>query len=1027
MTGKSISAKKIEDTELWRLLQNSEDGPVKPLITQLPVLCQEASDRMKVMPSTSPLYTLHDETHLLRVTELMALVLGKTKNVLNSVELCLLILSAHFHDQGMVIEDVEYQELSSKPEFLVFRDNWYLEHPNRQEIDSQFNDPHITPDEKSRLALKISEIESAILSDYLRDTHAERSANYVLSKYSGDKRLEVGGINIAQILSLICKSHYLPVNILNPVHGFQYDEQIARYYLNVPYLAVLLRLADILDFDADRTPDVLFRAIHFTNDVSLNEWEKHRGIKGWTINKDIIRYTAKYSHPAYQAAALKLMDWIDEELGNCHALCRSFPAKFQNYELLLPSLVDRSRIGPQDGKYIYQDLEISLSRDEIVKLLMADKLYNRPYICIRELLQNSIDALRYRKTLFACADLEWNDGRVELSHFLDEKGYEVIRCKDNGAGMDMNIVSRFLTKAGRSYYRSPEFDRERSFFREKGVDFDPCSQFGIGFMSCFMLGDRITIKTRRDYGPGRNLGGPLIVEVNGLGGILIIKDGDSGQEPGTTVTITSRKKPSFLDEWTDQVMLTTVLKGFAIATEFPIVGRCTIPELTDEVVIPTEPSKMPTLIEKIGIPSHITLEQQFNEVNDNLYGSIRESFLVSNDGVPTLANKDASWEGVSRGTSKLWQINYDGRSDEFHHWRDSQIAIDGILLCGEPGRSEWHDEVKMRLGSYASNIYDSPYILDVRGRLKPEITPARTPAKDSMIDLPPKWKRLTSLIRQASGRLWEQIAEFIPKGLPIEEFWKLIAVYNGNAAYIRAGAVWDLLSVPLTNKDGTMQWVKFSALDKLKAYYCGDNRTLKTLEGLEIGPNPSFEEWEKQGAEHPSIKWQINSLVLSLSTLTIHDGSIIFQVKAPDDQLFIPAAYILSSDTFFKGFIIKYSGKASESLVSQTVIKTANRSHPLVHICLDSQYLERHNLLHQFASTFVPCIADAVCSNKQKELFKKPNRWMKYAAHCYYAIDWTKYDKVLQPPYKICLEGGDWLKITEADMQRWRDAEVKAG
>ena len=99
--------------------------------------------------------------------------LAETKTVLNSVELILLILAAHFHDQGMVIDDTEYRELSSNPEFLTFRDNWYLEHPNKQEIDLQLGDPNITQDEKSRLARLLSELESAMLSDYLRTTHAE--------------------------------------------------------------------------------------------------------------------------------------------------------------------------------------------------------------------------------------------------------------------------------------------------------------------------------------------------------------------------------------------------------------------------------------------------------------------------------------------------------------------------------------------------------------------------------------------------------------------------------------------------------------------------------------------------------------------------------------------------------------------------------------------------------------------------------------------------------------------------------------
>lgn len=158
MTGKFISAKKIEDTELWRVLRDLQDDLARPLVEQLPILCQEAADRMKAMPTTSPQYTLHDEIHLLRVTQLMVIVLGETKTVLNSVELILLILAAHFHDQGMVIGDEEYQKLSSNPEFLTFRDNWYLEHPNRQEFDLQLSNPNITQAEKSRLARLLSEL-----------------------------------------------------------------------------------------------------------------------------------------------------------------------------------------------------------------------------------------------------------------------------------------------------------------------------------------------------------------------------------------------------------------------------------------------------------------------------------------------------------------------------------------------------------------------------------------------------------------------------------------------------------------------------------------------------------------------------------------------------------------------------------------------------------------------------------------------------------------------------------------------------
>jgi hypothetical protein len=280
-------------------------------------------------------------------------------------------------------------------------------------------------------------------------------------------------------------------------------------------------------------------------------------------------------------------------------------------------------------------------------------------------------------------------------------------------------------------------------------------------------------------------------------------------------------------------------------------------------------------------------------------------------------------------------------------------------------------------------------------------------------------------VSQASGRLWERVAEFIPKGLSSEEFWKLIAVYDGNVIYVRASIVWDSLSIPLTDKDGITQWVRLADLDKLKAYRLGENWSLKTFSGLEIGPNHLFEDWEKQGTDHPSVKFKMQALTLASSSLVVNEEGIAFQLTPPDDQWTIPAAHILTREVTFRSWIIKYMGKVSDSLTAQSVIKTANLSHHLVRLCLDSQYLERRNILQEFAHTFVPCVVDAVCSDKQKELFDKPNRWMKYAGHCFFAVDWSKYHKDLQPPYKIWLEDGSWLNITETDLHRWRDSTIR--
>lgn len=87
---------------------------------------------MKSFPSLHPQYTLHDDTHLLRVTELMGRLLPDDvlNGVLNPVEIALLILSAYLHDQGMVLDDNEIRSLCKNQEFQVYRANWAADHPN---------------------------------------------------------------------------------------------------------------------------------------------------------------------------------------------------------------------------------------------------------------------------------------------------------------------------------------------------------------------------------------------------------------------------------------------------------------------------------------------------------------------------------------------------------------------------------------------------------------------------------------------------------------------------------------------------------------------------------------------------------------------------------------------------------------------------------------------------------------------------------------------------------------------------------
>ena len=1018
---KVIQIDKIEDTSLWKQLNKQNTT----LAGNLVGICNEAAERMKAMSAYAPQYTLHDETHLLRTTELMSYVLGGTK--LNTVELALLILSAFFHDQGMVPTQKKYETIQGDSDFQLFKDKWLVEYPNHKQIEKQLGSHVFSGKERTRLAKRLVELDNTMLTDYLRSSHAQRSADYVRSQYGDDKRLEIHKINLSRFVALLCKSHSLPVSNLDARHNFRFDEQIGTCSVNMTYLAVVLRLADILDLDRDRTPESLFKSIHFTSEVSLIEWEKHRSIQGWDISTDRIRFTMRSKHPVYEATARKFMDLIDAELSDCHELCKIQPQGFKHYQLELPIKVDRSRIEPLDNAYRYHDLEFHLSRDEIVRLLMTDKLYGHPHLCIRELLQNALDALRYRKALFSSAGNQWKDGRIELKHSADKNGYEVIECVDNGSGMDENILTNYFTKVGRSFYRSPEFERERAKFRDAGNDFDPCSSFGIGFMSCFMLGDRITIETRRDYGPGKKYGQPLVVEMHGLGGLMVIRDGKPDQPIGTKVTIFSRKKPAFLDFWTDKVRLVTVLKGYALATEFPIRGICTISEISDEVIIPPQPEPIPTFLEDAGIKKLLTIEQKFVEIDENLGGEIRESFLLDEDQIPCLANDEAKWCARCQGTNKCWALHVakDGKIVNNDTSYDSPVCVDGILVAGPPGRASIRKNIRGLLGHRNSGIYgNGSALVDARGTLQPELTPGRIPPDHLLTNRPPHWQRLDDKVMEAVGRMWEKVLHYLNTGLSQEDFWKLALVYRTQVTCIRHQSLWDTLPVSLVAKDGECNWCKVRELGDLSiVVYDVKGFELHDVNEQRVRPSPSLEEWEKDGTNHPSLHWCMNTATLLMCSAQIRENSVVLTPGVPVEPNDMLAQYMVKgSGPWVDMFLLDYVGTAKDALAIETPFPSANRMHPLTKICHNSRYFSEKSDLETFAIAFVPCISKTVSSQKETPSLKMPRYWHKRVAYLYFEVDWARYDNNLKPPYKIWTSEKGWTEIGESDLACWRDS-----
>jgi len=202
-----INIQNLEDTTLYKELLSRNNKETNIIVANLIEVCNEASNRAKLCPIFFAEYTLHDKTHFIRVTELMAYILGDTLKKLNDIELILLILSAFYHDQGMIIDESSYSLLEKEEDFILFKENWFLSHPNYNEITKQLNSSYISDNERKILFQKIFQLDSAMLTDYLRESHGEKAYNYIIKTFSSDKRLSIFGISLANYLAEICLSH----------------------------------------------------------------------------------------------------------------------------------------------------------------------------------------------------------------------------------------------------------------------------------------------------------------------------------------------------------------------------------------------------------------------------------------------------------------------------------------------------------------------------------------------------------------------------------------------------------------------------------------------------------------------------------------------------------------------------------------------------------------------------------------------------------------------------------------------------
>lgn len=445
-------------------------------------------------------YTTHNIQHIdemLRIIEW--LIPNCTKSEMTAAEWLMLTLSVYFHDLGMVVTKEEYEkrEMSSfstyKTKILTEMENTeYAEYVNKQ--DDLF-----------------------LYQEFVRENHAKRISQWI----SGNCTFDMGEVSTIKSivedilkdlddmfkadLAMICESHHkddiddFVKYRVDSLYGNDRQEKV-----NLNYIAVILRIADLLHITKDRTPSLTRRIINVSNPFSVVEWEKQKAVRAVKpkakrddeenineeLEKDTIEITAYFQGAETAEAYFGLSSYLQytrKELQKCNEIVEKAQKKEGSIAYKFPwREIDESHItviGFETKK-----LSFTIAQENILQLLVGHTLYNDSSVVVRELVQNAIDAIRLQNQYEIKKGISITKGRVQVD--WDENKKELCFW-DNGTGMTIYDVENFLLKVGASKYREDVIKKEFP-------NFSSISHFGIGILTCFMIANDVDIITNSE-------------------------------------------------------------------------------------------------------------------------------------------------------------------------------------------------------------------------------------------------------------------------------------------------------------------------------------------------------------------------------------------------------------------------------------------------------------------------------------------------------------------------------------------------
>jgi hypothetical protein len=566
----------LDQSRWWRTaLSSRPDDPFSHERDRLRAALDGFRRRAALLAATIaqdlPDFTVHDQSHLDALWEVGETAAGPGLE-LTPTEAFVFGGAVLLHDLGLAV--AAYPDLADLRVEPVWSDALAIE--LRRELGRWPSKDEIANGGRDAIV--------AATRSVLRLRHADRAASLADVNWPGPGNtplflLDDSGLRaeFGWLIGRIAASHWWPARSLRDEFGVLHPAPSsfpADWTLRPLLLACILRVADAAHIDSRRAPEFV-RATRNLSELSSLHWSAQERLSRPLLVGDRLQYQATKPFGIDDAeswwVAVELLRQVDSELRSVDDLLADLRVERLAAKAVagVDSLGGLSTALPTVG---WSAVDAAVHVSDVARLvnqLGGAALYgDRPWVPLRELIQNSSDAVRLRRILEGRPE-EWACVWVGLVQRADGVCIEV---EDNGVGMSKELMVGPLLDFGTSLWSSPDLVRFHPGAASSG--FAPTGRFGIGFFSVFMWGDAVTVTSRA---LGASVSETLTLEFRrGIGGRPIVRPAgpeESLRDGGTRVSVLLREPEAVLGTNNQMRALIEMIMRLCPASEIAVFAR----------------------------------------------------------------------------------------------------------------------------------------------------------------------------------------------------------------------------------------------------------------------------------------------------------------------------------------------------------------------------------------------------------------------------------------------------------------------